>query len=119
MTEADLFAILDSAMPGRVYTPIAPSGAVEPFLIYQDITVLPENTMCGYAWLDQVHWQIDSYARTRAEARSNMDLVKQALRAADPQPTVQNEQSLYEVETRLNRRMVQIITWTQPEKVTA
>ncbi|SAK63589.1 hypothetical protein AWB80_02886 [Caballeronia pedi] len=119
MTEADLFAILDSAMPGRVFTPIAPKGTVEPYVIYQDVTVLPTNTMCGYAWLDQCHWQIDSYARTKGEARANMELVKQALHAADPQPTVENEQSLYEVETRLCRRMVQVITWDSTGKVTA
>ncbi|AUT62884.1 DUF3168 domain-containing protein [Paraburkholderia terrae] len=119
MTESELFSILDSAMPGRVFTPIAPSGAIEPYLIYQDITTIPQNSMCGYALLDSVQWQLDSYARTRAEARRNMERVKLALRASDHEPTVQNEQSLYEVETRLNRRMVQITTWTGPEEVTA
>ena len=119
MTEEDLYAVLEAAMPGKVFTPIAPAGTAEPYLIYQDVTQLPQNSMCGYAELDECFWQLDSYARTRREAKANMQRVKDALRAMDPQPTIENEQSMYEQETRLNRRMVQVITWTQPEKVTA
>jgi hypothetical protein len=115
MTEEELYRVLDSAIPGKVFTPIAPASALEPYLIYQDITSMPENTMCGYACLDQVHWQLDSYARTRREAIANMRAVKRALRACEQQPTVGNEQSLYETETRLYRRMIQIITWESPE----
>ncbi|SAL03089.1 hypothetical protein AWB78_06504 [Caballeronia calidae] len=119
MTEEEFFAVLYSAMPGRVFTPIAPAGAVEPYLIYQDITSMPQNSMCGYAGLDEVHWQVDSYARTRREAKANMQSVKRALRSIDPQPTIENEQSLYETETRLNRRMAQVITWDDSTGETA
>lgn len=111
MTEDEFKAVLESAMPGRVFTPIAPAGTPEPYLIYQDITSLPQNTLCGYADLDHVSWQVDSYARTRRDAKANMAAVLRALRAYDPQPTVENQQSIYEVETRLNRRMVQVNTW--------
>jgi hypothetical protein len=48
-----------------------------------------------------------------------MDAVKAALRATPLPANVESEQSLYEADTRLNRRMIVIITWTQPEKVTA
>ncbi|MBC8638269.1 DUF3168 domain-containing protein [Caballeronia sp. EK] len=111
MTEEQLFDLLDSVMPGKVFTPIAKTGTPEPYLIYQDITSLPQNSMCGYANLDHVIWQVDSYASTRKEAKANMAAVLRALRAYDPQPTIENMQSLYEVETRLNRRMVQVNTW--------
>jgi hypothetical protein len=111
MTEEEFYAVLDSAMPGKVFTPIAPAEAKEPYVIYQDITTAPQNDLCGYAGLDQVTWQIDSYARTRKEAKANMRLVKQALRAIEPQATIENEQTMYESDTRLSRRMVQVITW--------
>ncbi|KXU94166.1 hypothetical protein CR51_27215 [Caballeronia megalochromosomata] len=111
MTEDELFVALDSAMPGRVFTPIAPAHAVEPFIIYQDVTAQMQHTLCGFACLAQVFWQVDSYARTRREAKSNIQRVMAALCACDPQPTFDNPQSLYEIETRLNRRMVQVITW--------
>jgi hypothetical protein len=48
-----------------------------------------------------------------------MSAVKAALRSSPLPPNVESEQSLYEADTRLNRQMIVIITWTQPEKVTA
>ncbi|MDR5790281.1 DUF3168 domain-containing protein [Caballeronia sp. LP003] len=119
MTEDQLFAVLDSAMPGRVFTPIAPANFSEPYIIYQDVTTQSQHTLCGYTGLDQVFWQVDSYARTRREAKSNMQRVIDALCAVDPQPTFDNAQSLYEIETRLNRRMVQVITWDDSTGETA
>ncbi len=111
MTEEQFKAVLESVMPGKVFTPIAPAKTPEPYLIYQDVTSLPQNTMCGYANLDHTTYQVDSYAVTRREAKANMAAVLAALRAYDPQPTVENQQSLYEAETRLNRRMVQVNLW--------
>jgi len=119
MTDLELFAVLDAVLPGKVFTPIAPAGTAEPFAIYQDVYTAPTNSMCGYESLDEVHWQIDTYARTRREARTLMDAMKAALRATPFPPNVESEQTLYESDTRLNRRMITIITWTQPEKVTA
>jgi hypothetical protein len=119
MTDQDIFAALNAVLPGKVFTPIAPADTPEPFLIYQDTYTAPSNSMCGYAQLDEVHYQIDSYARTRREAKALMDAVKAALRATPLPPNVESEQPLYEQDTRLNRRMIVIITWTQPEKVTA
>lgn len=111
MTEDELFAALDSAMPGRVFTPIAPANSSEPYVIYQDVTAQAQHTLCGYAGLDHVFWQVDSYAKTRREAKSNMQRVIRALLACDPQPLFDTPQSMYEVETRLNRRMLQVTTW--------
>ena len=117
MTEEQFKAVLESVMPGKVFTPIAPAKTPEPYLIYQDVTSLPQNSMCGYAYLDHTIWQVDSYAITRKEAKANMAAVLRALRGVDPQPTVENQQSLYEAETRLNRRMVQVNTWESTGEV--
>ena len=119
MTDQELYAVLNAVIPGKVFTPIAPAGTAEPYVIYQDTYTAPSNSMCGYESLDEVHWQIDSYARTRREAKTLMDAVKAALRAIPLPPNVESEQTLFEQDTRLNRRMIVIITWTQPEKVTA
>jgi hypothetical protein len=119
MTDLELFAALDAVLPGKVFTPIAPAGTKEPFLIYQDTYCAPANSMCGYQNLDEIHYQIDSYATSRREAKTIMSAAKAALRATPFPPNVESEQSLYEADTRLNRQMIVIITWNQPEKVTA
>ena len=119
MTEQQLFSVLDSVLPGKVFTPIAPMNTADPYIIYQDTYTAPVNSMCGFQELDETHWQIDVYATRRAIAKAYMSKVKAALRSSPLPPNVESEQNLYEQDTRLNRRMIVIITWTQPEKVTA
>lgn len=119
MSDEELFALLDAVLPGKAFTPLAPAGTLEPYVIYQDLFTHPANSLCGYEELDEVHWQIDIYALTRREAKTIANAVKAALRALPLPPNVDTEQGFYEPETRLYRRMVNIITWNQPEKVTA
>lgn len=119
MTDEDLFAVLDAVLPGKVFSPIAPAGTAEPYVIFQDLFTQPENSMCGFESLDQVHYQIDTYAITKREAKALMSAVKAALRSTTFPPNVENEQGFYEPDSRLSRRMIQIIVWVQPEKVTA
>ena len=114
-----LRAVLDPVLPGKVFSPIAPAGTAEPYVIFQDLFAQPENSMCGFASLDQVHYQIDTYAITKREAKALMSAVKAALRLTTFPPNVENEQGFYEPDSRLSRRMIQIIVWVQPEKVTA
>jgi hypothetical protein len=119
MNDQEIFDVLSTVLPGKVFTPVAKTGEEEPYVIYQDTYSAPSNSMCGYQNLDEVHYQIDTYARTRREAKTLMSAVKAALRSSPLPPNVESEQSLYEADTRLNRQMIVIITWTQPEKVTA
>ena len=37
MTDEDLFAVLDAVLPGKVFSPIAPAGTAEPYVIFQDL----------------------------------------------------------------------------------
>jgi Protein of unknown function (DUF3168) len=115
MNESQIFALLEKALPRRAFFFLAPMGTKEPFLIFQRVTQLPQNTMCGYAQADQVHYRIDSYARTHAEALSNMERVLKILRASPDPPIVNNEQDLYEQDTRIHRTSIDISTWYQPE----
>ena len=112
MTETDLFNLIERALPGRAFLILAPMGTREPFLIYQRVTQLAQNTLCGYANADQVHYRIDSYARTHAQALANMKRVIANLRAWPDPPLVTNEQDLYEQDTRIHRTSIDISTWT-------
>jgi hypothetical protein len=115
MNEADLFRVIEKALPGRAFLMLAPQGTREPYLVYQRVTQLPQNTLCGYARADQVHYRIDSYARTHADALANMKRVKRNLRACSDPPLVNNEQDLYEQDTRIHRTTIDISTWYEPE----
>ncbi|TCK37975.1 uncharacterized protein DUF3168 [Paraburkholderia sp. BL8N3] len=113
MTVAELFALLDAVMPGKAFKGLAPAGTPEPYVVYSRPWEQPDNTLCGYAYREEVHYQIDSYAKTSAEAVANLKAVKAALRASPDPPNVENEQDLYETDTRLHRSMMTITTATE------
>ncbi|MGF6958002.1 tail completion protein gp17 [Paraburkholderia youngii] len=118
MTESEIFAVIETALPGRAFFMLAPMDVREPYLIFSRISQLPQNTLDGYAQTDLVHYQIDSYARTHRDALANMEAVIAALRACPDPPIVNNEQDLYEQDTRIHRTTIDISTWYEPQKVT-
>ncbi|MGF6877367.1 tail completion protein gp17 [Paraburkholderia sp. MM5477-R1] len=118
MTESEIYAVLDEALPGRAFLMVVPMDVREPYVVFQRISQTPQNTMDGYAQTDLVRYQIDSYARTHRDALMNMEAVLAALRACPDPPNVENEQDLYEQDTRIHRTTIDISTWYEPEKVT-
>jgi Protein of unknown function (DUF3168) len=117
MTESEIIAVLDSTLPGKAFLILVPQGTTEPFLVLQRIWQGPVNTMEGYDGADQVRFQIDSYGKSHKEALANMEAAIAALRACPDPPNVENEQDLYEQDTRLHRTMVDISTWYHDEGV--
>ncbi|HEY2023570.1 tail completion protein gp17 [Paraburkholderia sp.] len=114
MTESEIAAALNQALPDRAFLMLVAQGTPEPYLVFQRIWQGPVNTICGYQQADQVRYRIDSYAKTHKDALANMETAIAALRACPDPPLVENEQDLYEQDTRLHRTMIDITTWTQP-----
>ncbi|MEM5297657.1 DUF3168 domain-containing protein [Burkholderia sp. JPY481] len=115
MTESRLFALVEKALPARAFFILAPMGVREPYLILSRVSLVPQNTLCGYAQTDRVSYRLDSYARTRAEALIHIERAVANLRASDDPPTFDNEQDLYEEGTRIHRVTIDLITWFEPE----
>ncbi|MGF6986546.1 hypothetical protein QFZ99_006087 [Paraburkholderia atlantica] len=115
MTEAELYRLIEKALPGRAFFTLAPMGVREPYLILSRVSLVPQNTLCGYAQTDRVTYRLDSYARTRADALANIERAIANLRASRDPPTFDNEQDLYEEGTRIHRVTIDLITWFEPE----
>jgi Protein of unknown function (DUF3168) len=118
MNDTALYGLLSAALPHKVFKALAPMQTREPYVIYAMVTAVPQNTLCGYMRADEVHYRIDSYAGTDAEASQIMERIKRYLRAAADPPLVWSEQELYEQDTRIHRRSIDISTWYEPEQRT-
>lgn len=116
MTQTEIFRVIAKALPGRAFFMFAPMGTREPYLIFNRISQTPQNTLCGYANTDRVRYQIDSYARTYPAALQNIERVIALLRACPDPPLIENEQDLYEQDTRIHRTTIEISTWYEPEQ---
>lgn len=111
MTESEICAVLETVLPERAFLLLATQGIPEPYFVMQRIWQGPVNTMCGYMNSDQIRYRLDSYAKTHKQAVANMEAALAALRACPDPPNVENQQDLYEQDTKINRTSVEIITW--------
>ncbi|MFM0224167.1 DUF3168 domain-containing protein [Paraburkholderia dipogonis] len=118
MTESGIVAVLETVLPARAFLLLVPQGTPEPYLLLQRIWQGPVNSMCGYMQSDQVRYQIDSYAKTHRQALANIEAAVAALRARPDPPTIDNEQDLYEQDTKLHRSTLELTTWHEPQEVT-
>lgn len=117
MNEAQVFALLDQALPGRTFRVLAPQGKKEPYLIFALIDAIPSNTMRGNAKLWQMNFRVDSYARTLSDALAIMERVFALVDACGGDPLIENRQDLYEQDTRIHRVSVVLSTWYELDEV--
>lgn len=117
MTETQLFALLDRALPGRTFMMLAPQGKPEPYVIYSLISGTPRLTMRGDAKATLMNYRIDSYARSHRDALDIMERVFGLVDACEGDPMIEGRQDIYEQDTRIHRVSVVLSTWLEPGEV--
>ncbi|MEX3950619.1 DUF3168 domain-containing protein [Paraburkholderia sp. EG287A] len=117
MNEAQLFRLVEPALPGKVFLMLAPMEAREPYVILSLVSGTPSLTLCGDAKATQLDYQIDSYARTYGDALEVMQRIADIVDGCDGDPIIKNSQNLFEPDTRIHRVSVVVSTWSQPEEV--
>lgn len=79
--ETDIFAALKGLVENRVYPEEAPANVVLPFIIYQQVGGDPLNFLAGVPDKRNGRFQIDVWAKSRAEASSLIRQAEDILRA--------------------------------------
>ncbi|MBB5469370.1 hypothetical protein HDG32_005517 [Paraburkholderia sp. CI2] len=118
MTEQQLFALLDQALPARVFQALAPQGTPEPYLVYALIDGTENNVMTGSVDLARMNYRIDSYARSHQDALAIWKRVCALVNACDGDPLLEGRQDMYEQDTRIHRVSIVLSTWYhEPDEV--
>lgn len=104
------------AIPGLDSLPIRPDvadqGDIAPYVVYTRLPLGPNWTLTGPSSLQNAHYQIDVYAKSRADAIRIAGLVTQALSQSQLLTGVpKSESSDYEPDTKLYRRMLEFSVW--------
>ena len=109
----DLRTLLAGVAGGRAH-PLAadqPTGA--PYVTYQRVAVVPNNTVQGNGdpglWNSRI--QIDVFAKTYAEAEGVAGDVRAALQGWAVKNVQLSEQDLYEPDTKLYRVLMEFSVW--------
>ena len=109
--EQDIFNALDHLANSRVYPLVMPEKGTIPAIVYIRIASTPENTLNGGATIDQIRFQVDTYANTYAEAKSLSASVRTAMESASFKGTLQTDQDLFEPDVKLYRVTQDYYVW--------
>ena len=109
--EQDIYTALSGIAGGRVYPLVIPENSTMPAISYLRIASTPENTLDGGATIDQIRIQVDTYAKTYAEAKTVSASVRSAMESASFKGTLQTDQDLYEPEVKLYRVIQDYYVW--------
>mgnify|MGYP006921298104 CR=1 FL=1 len=109
--EQDLYNALDGLASGRVYPLVIPEKGTVPAIVYSRIASTPENTLEGGATIDQIRFQVDTYAKTYAEAKTLANSVRGVMESASFKGTLQTDQDLFEPDVKLYRVTQDYYVW--------
>ncbi|WP_233866610.1 tail completion protein gp17 [Paraburkholderia adhaesiva] len=116
MNEAEFFALLNPALPGRVFRILAPQDVREPYVIISVISAQPRMTLCGATPLWQMNYRVDSYARTHQDAKEIMKRILRIIDACNGDPMYEDWQEMHEQDTRIHRVSVVVSLSWQPDQ---
>jgi hypothetical protein len=109
--ESDIFDSLKTLTSNRVYPLVMPQNATMPAIVYTRIANNPQNVLEGGATLDQIRFQVDTYAITFFAARLLAAQVRSAMENAGFKATLQTEQDFFEVEVNYYRVSQDYYVW--------
>ena len=113
MIQEALYTLLATitATGGRVYPSIAPSLPTSPFIVYDRVSAVPQNSMSETASLINSRIQIDVYGQTYSEAQTVAAAVVTAMNGWSYQNVRLVSRDLFDFESRLHGVSADFSIW--------
>jgi hypothetical protein len=111
MIQQDIYAALSAVAGGRVFPNVAPHNVQKPYLVYQRVAGVPENTLADSAPIHNTRIQIDCYDTSYSKALTLADAVKAALLASSINHVLLLEQDQFEFDALLHRVILDFSIW--------
>lgn len=110
--EGDIQAVLSALVAGRCYPMTAPDRTERPYIVYQVISNVPENTLDGADGTENRRVQVDVWGKSYGESKTLELLVKSAMEAASFINILMVSRDSFESETQLYRVSIDYSVWT-------
>jgi hypothetical protein len=110
--EGDIQTILAALVSGRAYPMVAPDPVTKPYIVYQIISDVMENTLKGYAGKSNKRVQVDVYHTSYGAVKTLMESIRSAMAASAIKNLHLSTQDLYESEVQLYRISMDYSVWS-------
>ena len=117
MTEVQLFNILTSLVSGKAYPLIAKQGAAAPYIVYSNVSSVPDAAMCGSTRDSERLFQVDCYHDNHKDLCTLRESTLAALSASSLVEAVEGFSTDFEPETKLFRALISVRCWESAASV--
>jgi hypothetical protein len=111
MIEQNIFNALKGLVSNRVYPLVMPQNGQVPAIVYNRVASTAQNVLEGGASIDQIRFQVDTYANTFADAKTLAAQVRSAMEQASFKATLQTDQDFFETELKYYRVSQDYYVW--------
>jgi hypothetical protein len=111
--EGDIQTLLAALVSGRCYPLTAPDPVTKPYIIYQAVSEVPQNSLDGATGLNNRRMQVDVYDTSYGATKTLAGSIKTAMAGAPFNNLHLSSQDLYENDTKLYRVTMDFSVWSE------
>lgn len=117
MVEIRLYDILKSLVSNRVYPNLATQGAARPYIVYSNVSSVPDTSFCGTTRDSERLFQVDVYSDNHSDMCALRESTITALIASPYVEAVEGFNTDYEQDTKLFRALISVRFWEDAASV--
>ena len=117
MTEVRLYDILKTLVANRVFPNLATQSTITPYIVYSNISSVPDTAICGTTRDSERLFQVDIYHLNHADMCALRETTITALIASPYVEAVEGFSTDYESDTALYRALISVRLWEDAASV--
>lgn len=117
MTEVHLYDALKALVSNRVFPNLATQGTPTPYIVYSNVSSVPDTAICGTTRDSDRLFQVDVYVDNHSDMCALREQTITALVASPYVEAVEGFSTDYEPDTSLYRALISVRVWEDAASV--
>ena len=117
MLEVSLFNLLSPLVSGKAYPLMAKQGTAAPFIVFSNVSSVPDGSICGSTRDSDRLFQVDCYHQNHSDLCTLREATIAALHGSSLIEAVEGFATDYEQDTKLFRALISVRCWENAASV--
>ena len=117
MSEVQLFNLLSPLVSAKAFPLVAKQGTAVPFIVFSNVSSVPDATVCGSTRDSERLFQVDCYHDNHKDLCTLREAALSALAASSLVEAVEGFSTDFEPDTKLFRALISVRCWEDAASV--
>lgn len=117
MTEVQLFNLLSPLVSAKAFPLLAKQGTAVPFIVFSNVSSVPDSTVCGSTRDSERLFQVDCYHDNHKDLCTLRESTLTALTGSSLIEAVEGFSTDFEPDTKLFRALISVRCWESAASV--